>query len=523
MRITNELVEKKYSEGLDHILDLFTQVASKIQSLENDNKTLRKSFSELKPNRSCPDCIVKQFDIDKLEEENKSLKRKLKYRQDQDYYGSSTPSSKKKFKEKSSEDNIKKKGGAKKGHKGHGRKIIKRSEADEIISLDIGDICPGCGNKTRYKGDRARFVIDIEPLELETKRRIYDLSEYYCPYCGKKVSGNIPGVLPNNQYGNKLLVHCIEMHYLHRMTIGTIENIWDVPHGIMINNFHKVAQILKPVADNLVPYLNNSIVKQADETSWRIDGQNGYIWTFLSDQVIIFRVRKTRASTVPNEIFGTEELKGYLVVDRYQGYNQIKILIQYCYEHLKREVVDLGKEFPDNKEVQAFVEDFTPLVVDAIKLRGKEIDDVEYYKQAKDLKKQLIKVVNADAQHLGIQRIQNIFRDNETRLYHWADNRKVPADNNASERALRGAAIARKISFGSGSKKGAETREIFMTILFTLRMYTKDIRLRLKSALDMYAVNNKVNLFPILFPELKQRKRGRPKTKAPPKETAPKN
>jgi len=523
MQITNELVEKKYSEGLTHILDLFSQVSLKIKSLEEDNRKLKKAFSELKPNRSCPECIVKQFDIDKLEVENKSLKSKLKYRQDQDYFGSSTPSSKKKFKEKSTEDNVKKKGGAKKGHKGNGRKIISRSEADEIIPLDIGNICPECGNKTRYKGDRERFVIDIEPLELETKRRIYDLSEYYCSHCNKKVSGNIPSVLPNNQYGNKLLVHCIEMHYLHRMTIGTIENIWDVPHGIMINNFHKVAEIFKSVADQLVSYLNSSIVKQADETSWRIDGQNGYIWTFLSDQVIIFRVRKTRAGSVPKEIFGTDELKGYLVVDRYQGYNQIKILIQYCYEHLKREVLDLGKEFSDNKEVQYFVEEFAPLIIDAIKLRGKDISDENFYKEAKILKNKIIKIVNADAKHLGIQRIQNIFRDNETRLYHWADNRKVPADNNASERALRGSAIARKISFGSGSEKGAQTREIFMTILFTLRMYTKDIRLRLKTALDMYAANNKVNLFPILFPELKQKKRGGPKLKSPPNKTAPKN
>lgn len=310
MRIDSQLVEKKYSEGLDSILELFDQVSQKIKILEDDKRKLKKAFSDLKPNRSCPECVVKQFTIDKLEEENKSLRSKLKYRQDKDYFGSSTPSSKKKFKENSKKEKIKKKGGAVKGHKGHGRKIIPRSEADEIISLDIGNICPDCGNKTEYKGDRERFVIDIEPLELETKRRIYDVSEYYCPHCKKKIKGKLPSVLPNNQYGNKLLVHCIEMHYLHRMTIGTIENIWDVPHGIMISNFHKVARIFKPVADQLVPYLNNSIVKQADETSWRIDGQNGYIWTFLSEQVIIFKVKKTRAGTVPKEIFGTDELKG---------------------------------------------------------------------------------------------------------------------------------------------------------------------------------------------------------------------
>ncbi len=307
------------------------------------------------------------------------------------------------------------------------------------------------------------------------------------------------------------------------MTIGTIENIWDVPHGIMIRNFHKTAQIFKSAADQLVPYLKSSIVKQADETSWRIDGQNGYIWTFLSEQVIIFKVKKTRAGTVPQEVFGTEELKGYLVVDRYAGYNQTKILIQYCYEHLKRDIFDLGKEFPDNHEVQTFVETFAPLVIDAIKLRNKNVDDEQYYEQAKELKTNILNIVNADAQNFGIKRIQNIFRDNETRLYHWAENRQVPADNNASERALRGVAIVRKISFGSGSEKGAETREIFMTILFTLRMYTKDIKQRLKNALDMYAVNDKANLFPILFPELNKKKRRKTKSGVPLKKATPEN
>jgi transposase len=502
VQIDNELVKEKYSQGLDHILDLFRIISLQVENLTNENKQLKKALIDTKPNRRCPECIVKQLTIDKLEEENKSIKAKLKYRQDTDYFGTSTPSSKKKFKEKSLPENIKKKGGALKGHKGHGRRIIKRSEADEIIPLDIGNICPECGNKTKYKETNERFVIDIEPLELETKRNIYDVREYYCSHCKKIVSAKLPSVLPYNQYGNKLLVHCIEMHYLHRMTIGTIENIWDVPHGVMIDNFHRVAQIFKPVAEKLLPYLNDSIVKQADETSWRIDGQNGYVWTFLSEQVIIFKIKRTRAGSVPREIFGTKDLKGYLVVDRYKGYNSIRILIQYCYEHLKREVNDLGKEFPDNKEVQDFVGEFAPLIIEAIQLRGKDIDDEEYHKRAKEIKSDIQKCVNADAKHFGIQRIQNIFRDNETRLYHWADNRKVPADNNASERTLRGVAIARKISFGSGSEKGAETREIFMTILFTMRIYTKDIRKRLKTALDMYVTNDKVNLFPILFPDL---------------------
>lgn len=45
----------------------------------------------------CKECFEKQLQIDQLEEENKSLKAKLRYRTDKDiqpYFGSSTPSSK---------------------------------------------------------------------------------------------------------------------------------------------------------------------------------------------------------------------------------------------------------------------------------------------------------------------------------------------------------------------------------------------------------------------------------------------
>ncbi len=125
MRINNELVEQKYSEGLEAILDLFTQVSQSIKVLKNDQRKLKKTFSDLKHdrfNRSCPECVVKQFEIDKLEEENQSLKKKLKYRQDKDYFGSSTPSSKKKFKENSSEE--KKKAGQRKGIKGMEERLL---------------------------------------------------------------------------------------------------------------------------------------------------------------------------------------------------------------------------------------------------------------------------------------------------------------------------------------------------------------------------------------------------------------
>jgi len=86
-----------------------------------------------------------------------------------------------------------------------------------------------------------------------------------------------------------------------------------------------------------------------------------------------------------------------------------------------------------------------------------------------------------------IQKIQDIFREKPDRLYHWADDRNIPADNNLAERELRPLVVARKISFGSQSEDGARTRETLMTVLHTLRKRTADVMTAFKAMLDKIA------------------------------------
>ena len=98
------------------------------------------------------------------------------------------------------------------------------------------------------------------------------------------------------------------------------------------------------------------------------------------------------------------------------------------------------------------------------------------------------------------RRVQNIFRENKDKLYYWATNRDIPADNNFAERQLRPLVIARKLSFGSQSKSGAKTREILMTVLHTLKKRNKNKTAeKLKSFLDVYAVNPFINIYDTLF------------------------
>ena len=170
-------------------------------------------------------------------------------------------------------------------------------------------------------------------------------------------------------------------------------------------------------------------------------------------------------------------MPGVLVVDRYGGYNKAPCDIQYCYEHLRRPIEDLLKEFPKSKEIKDFVNKVVPLLSQAMGLRSQDISDDEFYKKASQLKSNIIHEMNKSAKHAGIQNIQSIFQEYSHRLYHWADNRDIPAENNYSERGFRRLVISRKISFGSQSDKGAKTREILMTVLHSLRKrYPDDYR-----------------------------------------------
>jgi len=108
-------------------------------------------------------------------------------------------------------------------------------------------------------------------------------------------------------------------------------------------------------------------------------------------------------------------------------------------------------------------------------------------------------ITNSQAKHPAIQKIQDIFREKADRLYHWADDRTIPADNNLAERELRPLVIARKISFGSQSDAGAGTREILMTVLHTLKKRTTDVTAAFKSVLDKLAEQADIDTYEAVF------------------------
>ena len=188
----------------------------------------------------CPDCLDKQIEIDRLKTRIESLMSELnryKKKTKDGYFGESTPSSQKPFKENSTHKNN---GGAKKGHAGHGRSSISEDSANDVIMLEHNHkICPDCGGVLDNNGYTERSIIDGK--KPETTKLLYKCKKSYCPKC-KKIIILKPDVLPKNLYGNTLLSSLLTMHYVHGIPLSRLIEVYgnDVGVGGIINTFHNV-------------------------------------------------------------------------------------------------------------------------------------------------------------------------------------------------------------------------------------------------------------------------------------------
>jgi hypothetical protein len=347
------------------------------------------------------------------------------------------------------------------------------------------------------KGSKSRTIIDLEPVRKEVIR--YQLEQRDCDRCHRTVSARAPAVFSKGLFGNALLAHVAVEHYVHGVTLGHLSTQLALGTGSLWSALHGLAERFAAVPQRLIQDYRQARVKHADETGWRTDGHNGYVWLFCTERISLFRFRQSRAAQVAQQVLGSTRLPGTLVVDRYNGYNHAPCGLQYCYAHLDREVKDLGKEFPQIPEVQGFVGRFSPLLGQAMHLRTLGLSRRQFRQQAAQLKTQIQQAAAAPADHPGIQKIQNLFREKAHRLYHWAADPAIPAENNRAERELRPLVIARKISFGSQSEQGAHTRETLMSVLHSLRKRTGDLLGAFKQVLDALAEKPTRDPYALLF------------------------
>lgn len=196
--------------------------------------------------------------------------------------------------------------------------------------------CPSCGCALRSGSvKRHREVIELVVSPVEVTDHL--LVERVCPQCDKAVTPTLreaDGVVGRHRFGPRLMALISLWHESSRMTVRTIQEqletlfsvhvslgaIEDALHTVSVRGESRVTAIREEIRQNEVVH--------SDETGWREDGQNRYVWLIATPTARYFEIGR-RTNEQIDSILGPE-FSGVLVSDFYAAYDHFPGLKQRC-------------------------------------------------------------------------------------------------------------------------------------------------------------------------------------------------
>lgn len=338
--------------------------------------------------------------------------------------------------------------------------------------------CPDCGHPLHGGSVKwTREVIEVPPpppLTVTEHRYV----ARHCAHCRKTW---VPGadlagvVVGQSRLGIGLVSLVATLREVGRWPLRTIQ--WylatfhklELSTGALVGALKQVATAGAGAVDGILGQLRRSAVVNADETGWREDGQNGYVWSFSTPAAQYF-VRDRRTKTVIDEVLG-DRFDGVLVSDFYAAYDHYPGVQQRCWAHLLRDADELAARHPTDHALAAWVAGLRDLYHRAL-ATARGPDDGAARRQAKRAYEAEARAhAQPYAGAVGVpQRVlgQRIL-DYLAALFEFVLDPAIPATNNAAERALRHLVTCRKISGGTRSAEGSATKLTLATLFGTWR------------------------------------------------------
>jgi len=415
-----------------------------------------------------------------LRKENQELREALKQTQEllrvallriEELEHQKTPPAFVKAKAKKPQEEEKKQRKKREARHNHGRP---RSAPTQIVEHRLVR-CPDC--QLRLGGislARVREVIDMPPpppVEV-THHRIF---KGWCAQCQKWHEAPVDfhtEVLGQGRLGVRLSSLIALLRTVMRLPIRQIRELLQTLHGVevsigeIVEVLHRLSKHAQPVLDDLKAEIRASPAIQADETGWREDGLNGYIWSVSTPTLRYYEYHHSRAGEVVKELIG-ENYQGVLGSDFYAGYNIHQGLHQRCWAHYLRDIHKLKEKCPEDEEVLRWAKAVKDVYDQAVAWIAPGADPSWSPRQLQQMRvtqqhvfeQQLWAIcqpyVRTTApQQVLCQRVEDFLPE----LFVFVAVPGVPAHNNLAERSVRPLVIARKISGGSRSPKGSQTR-----------------------------------------------------------------
>ena len=350
--------------------------------------------------------------------------------------------------------------------------------------------CRHCGTRLGAPASvRRRVITELpppQPLVFEV-----EIPRYHCPTCRTKVEPDDP--FPRRlQFGPLLMARVVHLRMLG-LSVAKIAAYLEEAHAVPITPAavlrmeRHTAELFDPTYRTLRSEVLEAPVVGADETGFRIGGQNGWLWAFTHPKGVVYRIADTRGHAVVDEVLGG--YRGTIVRDGWKPYD---ILVEADHQldllHVNRwleqaEVRHRVQPRPLLEEVEAKLdsagrppEEFLRFADGVRRVVRRTVLWSEGHPEASGrVRRQVARAASRAMERLvreawkdpDAARIAQELHRRRRMLFTFVEVPGVPFHNNDAETQVRQGVLYRKISGGRRSWLGAWVLERLLTVYRT--------------------------------------------------------
>jgi transposase len=343
------------------------------------------------------------------------------------------------------------------------------------------DQCPHCA--TALTGGwvvRRREVIDLPAAPVEVVEHV--IRARRCPTCTRVVRPRVDlsEVVAGQQRLSARVVSLIAtLREVGRLPVRTIQWLLATVHdlqvsaGTIVAASARVAEMGTAAVAAIRDQVRTSAAVAMDETGWRENGVNSYVWIAATPTARYF-VHGRRTGAMVDTILG-DQFAGAIGCDFYAAYHHYPGAKQRCWAHLLREMHDLTVAYPGDgalarwkRAVQRLYQVTTHLAAPGAAAAAAAATatatgpapprgQVQTQQGAEARLAALCQPVADDPTAVHAKLCRRILR-HLSELFVFVTEPAVPSTNNLAERSLRPVVTARKISGGTRSPAGTATK-----------------------------------------------------------------
>jgi len=386
--------------------------------------------------------------------------------------------------------------GGQAGHLGHGRKLIPVEQVQHVIDLKP-TACDQCG--ALLLGEDAqpvrRQVTDLPRVEPEvTEYRQHTLK---CLRCGTRTAAEFPAGIPAGCCGPRLQA---TVGYLtgrigvsQREVEEVLQTVFhtDLSLGSIPAQEDQVSAALAEPVQAAQTYVQDQLVQNVDETSWREKTKRAWLWISTTPLVTVFLILATRGAKGAQQILGSV-VQSVVGSDRWSGYTWLDPQRrQLCWAHLKRDFQALVERGGESERIgRALLEQVEKMFGLWHRVRDGTLSRADFQTAMQPIQGRVGDLLREGTAlacdtpggppprsggHGQTRHTCANLLKLEVALWTFVRIEDVEPTNNSAERGLRRAVLWRRRSFGTQSEDGSHFVERILTAVTSLRQQKRDV------------------------------------------------